>query len=649
METPTARVMKENRFRAGASQVDPYRAYYFTLGVFDRIEVNGRVTEILGVKASSDDPDWSGYGNYKDKAIDFKFQMVKEDKFLPAISLGIMDPHGTRLYPSQYIAASKQIYPFDFTLGFGNGRFGKKPLPSADDGIKAEIFTKPNEWRQDSQFFGGIEFAPSEKLSFMVEYSPIKYEKQVDDPAQSEYFTRPVPSKWNFGMRWRPFHWAEIGASYQRGEQFGVSFTSTFDIGNALIPIYDTPYREEERMKKVPVHERLIAALQASGFSNIAVYTGYTGRLVVEAENDKYFYNTRAISVILKLLADILPADSGGIDIVLHKNGIPVYKLAVTYPDIMDLENDRMELWEFCLLAKLDTGVNQLSDRTRRHKKYFDFGIKPDFKTFLNDPSGFFKYRAGVAAWAEYYPWVGGAFIAQMMAYPLNTVSTVNEPLSCPVRSDVIPYYEENLILSKLMFNQVYKAPNQIYGRFAAGILEVEYAGFDGEVARPFKNGRFILGLNGSITKKREVGKPFEIKKNDWKDYFTTAFINGRLNIPEKDVFLDISAGQFLAGDKGVRFTVSKFINGVTIYAWYGITDTSIFKDDYNRGYRDKGVGVSIPLNLFTGTDSRTTYTYAISPWTRDVAQDIEHTYNLFDYIGRDTKIYFREDRQHLQ
>ncbi|MBP7529851.1 MAG: YjbH domain-containing protein [Syntrophorhabdaceae bacterium] len=648
METPTARILKENRYRFGASQVHPYRVYYIGMGVLDRLEVNGRVTEILGVKAS-DAANWSGYGNYKDKAIDIKLQMAREQKYTPAIALGVMDPHGTRIFGSQYIVASKQVYPFDFSLGFGNGRFGKRPLPAEGEGFKAELFSDPTQWWKDSQLFGGIQFAPSDKFAFMVEYSPIKYEKQTNDPAQKEYFTRPVPSPFNFGVRWKPFQWSEVGVSYQRGDQIGVNFSMTFDIGNFIIPIYDKPYKEGQQDRNAPVCERVTRALSMSGFSDIVVYVGNGNTLNIEAQNDKYFYSTRAIGVILKLLSDILPRDVEGINIVLHRNGIPLLKFATTLPDIIDLQREKMELWEFYLVSRMDTKVSRLSGKTGKYKKFFDYGIKPDFKGFLNDPSGFFKYRAGVAGWLSYTPWKGATVLSELLAYPLNTVSTTNEPLSRPVRSDIVPYLEENLILSRLMFNQVYKTGKEVYAKFAAGILEVEYAGFDGEIAKPLNSGRFIVGLSGSVTKKRAVGKAFELKTNDVRDYYSTAFLNGRINIPEKELYIDVMAGQFLAGDKGVRVTVSKFIKGVTIFAWYSVTDTSIFKDSYNRGYHDKGVGISIPMNLFTGTDSRSTYSYAISPWTRDVAQDVDHAYNLFDYIGRDTRIYLDKDKKWMQ
>jgi hypothetical protein len=95
--------------------------------------------------------------------------------------------------------------------------------------------------------------------------------------------------------------------------------------------------------------------------------------------------------------------------------------------------------------------------------------------------------------------------------------------------------------------------------------------------------------------------------------------------------------------------TVSKNFNGVELSAWYSITDTSIFRDDYNIGYHDKGVAISIPLRMFTGKDSKTVYSTGISPWTRDVGQDIAHFGNLFDFIGRNNGVYVEKDKRMIQ
>jgi hypothetical protein len=137
---------------------------------------------------------------------------------------------------------------------------------------------------------------------------------------------------------------------------------------------------------------------------------------------------------------------------------------------------------------------------------------------------------------------------------------------------------------------------------------------------------------------------PIKLKQDDVKDIYTTAFWNMRFNFPEQEISFDVKAGRFLAGDLGARFTISKFINGVIVSAWYGITDTSKFNDDINKGYRDSGFTVTIPMRLFKGEDSRTSYWYSLSPWTRDVAQDINHYNNLFDFIGRNTGVGFRKD-----
>jgi hypothetical protein len=639
MEIPTARVMKEDSFRAGAGQVHPYRYYYVALSPIKGLELDGRVTEIIGVKALQ-----SGYGDYKDKAIDIKYQFLEEGKYRPALSLGIMDPQGTRLYASQYIAASKQIYPFDFTLGFGNGRFGKEPIISNSQGFQAEIFTDTKTWFKDSQFFWGIQFAPSEKFSLMMEYSPIKYEIQTQDPAQPKYFREAPPSQFNYGLRLKPWSWTDIMLSYQRGDTIGVSLSMAFDIGQPLVPLYDHPYKEKREDKTSSLHKRLVKALYESGFSNIGI-DSQEKDLWISAQNDTYFYSTRAIGVILKIVDDIAPLDIRQVKIVLTNDQIPVVQFSTTRLDIREVYQEKLTSNEFLFLSKIDTDVLNTPDADLEHRRYFNYGLAPAFRMFLNDPSGYFKYRLGVGLWGSYNPWKGGSFIAGLEGFPINTVSTSNQPSSEPVRSDIVSYQKKNVSLGRLMYNQIFKMDHDIYGKIAAGLLEIEYAGLDGEVAMPLRDGRFMAGLSGSVVKKRDPDNAFQLSSAYPKTY-TTAFVNTRLNLPEYEMAFDVKTGRFLAGDVGARLTIFKFIKGVTLAGWYSWTNTdSVFTDSFNRGYHDKGVMIIFPLRLFKGSDSKTTYSYAVSPWTRDVAQDIDHYNTLFDLFGRNTKIYLDKDK----
>ncbi|MCK5427670.1 MAG: YjbH domain-containing protein, partial [Thermodesulfovibrionia bacterium] len=256
------------------------------------------------------------------------------------------------------------------------------------------------------------------------------------------------------------------------------------------------------------------------------------------------------------------------------------------------------------------------------------------------------KYRLGISGWMNYAPWKGATVATAIGGYPVNNISTTNEPLSIPVRSDIVLYKREEAALGRLLYDQIYKTGNDLYGKVSAGLLEVQYAGIDAEIAKPILDGRVLFGLSGSAVKKRDPDNPFALKEDPVKDIFTTAFLNTRINIPEMDIALDVKAGRFLAGDEGVRFTVSKFINGVILSAWYTVTDTSDFTDNFNNGYNDKGISVSIPFRLFTGTDSKTVYNFSLTPWTRDTGQDIDHFHTLFDFIGGDTKIFLDKDKE---
>ena len=639
METPTARVIKEGGYRVGISNIDPYWYYYGAVSPLKGLEIDGRITKVEGIPALTAD-----YGDTKDKAIDLKYRFCAESKYRPALALGIMDPHGTRKYSSQYVVASKQIYPFDFTIGFGNGRFGKRPLPSKPKGIKLEIFSDTDGWLSDSQFFYGIQFAPSEKYIFIAEYNPIQYHK-TGDPAQKKYFKEPVPSKFNFGFRYKPFKWSEIDLSYQRGNQLGINFSVAFDMKKPFVPIYDHPYRERQNYRSDPLHDRIVRALYASGFSDIGVEE-IGDELWVDAQNAKYYYSPRAIGVALSILADMASENISEIHLILKTNGIPIVEFMATREDVVDLFSKKLTLNEFLYLSEINTDTNKAPGGKKIHRKFFDYGIKPSFRVFLNDPSGFFKYRLGVSGWSGFHPWKGASFIAGIEGYPVNTVSTTNKPLSIPVRSDIVSYQEKKVALERLMYDQIQKTKHDVYMRASAGLLEVQYAGLDGEIAMPLLDGRFMVGLSGSFVKKRKPGEPFSLKDNPVKEHYTTAFFNTRLNIPEQEISIDLKTGRFLAGDRGTRITISKFFNGVILSAWYSSTDTDIFSDVHNRGYHDKGIAITIPLRSLRGSDSRTSYSFGISPWTRDVAQDIDHFNPLFEFIGRNSKIYLDKDKK---
>jgi len=118
LEIPTARVLDDGVIRVSVAQALPYRWYGGGMGVFPGFELTGSLTEITNVPSDLG-PD---YGSNKDKAFDIKYQVIPESKWLPAVALGYHDLFGTQLFEAQFIVLSRQIFPFDFTLGYGTKR-----------------------------------------------------------------------------------------------------------------------------------------------------------------------------------------------------------------------------------------------------------------------------------------------------------------------------------------------------------------------------------------------------------------------------------------------------------------------------------------------------------------------------------------------
>ena len=598
------------------------------------------LTEIIGVKSGIG----SSYGDYKDKAIDVKYQFWREGKYTPAFAVGIMDPTGNRLYTGQYLVASKQIYPFDFTLGFGNGRFGKRPLvTSPTDKFGAEIVTSPREMGEGCPTLLGDSVFPFREILPHDGVRPDQIQRADERSRSGRVFHQAGPSAVQFRLSMETGKVDGNRSDLPAGQRDRLNFSMLFDIGQPLIPLYDKPYKEKPRVSAMTAFERIAVALREQGLSDVGIDEA-EGVLSIRAQNDKYFYSMKAVGVIMKTIMPLMTPSTEEVRITLTQTGLPIFRVETTAADIRDLYAGRLTSGEFFRLSRITTDIDKAPDIPTTGNKLLTPGWRPSFETLLNDPSGYFKYRLGLEGWLAYHPWQGASLVGSLQTYPLNNISTSNIPPSEAVRSDIFAYKKRDVGLDRLMFDQVCKPTGNAYARFAAGLLEIEYAGIDSEVAMPLANGRFLVGVQASLVKKRDPGTVFALKAYDVKKYYDVEFFNARLNIPEKEMAIDVKVGRFLGGDFGARVTLIKYIKGVTLFAWYSITDTAVFHDPNNRGYHDKGIGVIIPIRLFEGEDSRSAYNYALSPWMRDVAQDINRYQNLFDVIGRDTKVFLQKE-----
>jgi hypothetical protein len=609
MEVPTARVLDDGVIRLSIAQALPYRWYTGAMGIFPGVEFSGRLTELTNVPV-----DFPGQSTFRDKAFDLKYQIIPETRWLPAVAVGYHDLFGTQLFEAQYIAFNRQIYPFDFTLGYGRKRL---------DGP-----------------FAGVEVVLHPRLHLMAEYSPIDYEKGGRAPARAI----PEGADWpvNFGLRARVLPTVDLGVSFQRGDTFGASLTFQSPLGKPVLPqkadpppLVDVDRRPLAHRDPGEMVRQIHASLQKAGFTHVSVFTDGES-LFAEFVNNLYLSDQKAVGRVLRNLLLHAPEDMKHLVAVLKRKGMPILKVSVK-PDHLEayLFNDIPEEI-FSRLVSVET-IGPAPDRAAPSAAYaggdesaYTFGIKPDIQFYLNDPSGFFKFRAGIKPWSIVNLWKGGEAFASLDIPFYSDVDSGNITPPDKVREDSWRYLGRQYTFTNLLFDQAVQFTDRTFGRVSFGYLEFMYAGASGEVLHFFGDGNFALGFQADWVRKREPGSTMALLEYDFYDVLANAY----LRLPRLDVTLQAQYGRFMAGDVGWLFTGSReYDTGIIIGAWWSLTDTSDLTG-FSKDYDSKGVFITLPARIFMAHDSPIRYNYAIAPWTRDAAQTPYHWRRIFDIAG---------------
>ena len=613
MEIPTARVLDDGEIRAGFVDAYPFRWYGGAMGVLPGFEADLRLTELLNV--SVDDPLFDDYGNFKDKAMDIKYQILPESRLLPAIAIGLHDIQGTRLYESKYLALSRQIFPFDLTIGIGTDRL------RGDQDLFGEFGV-----------FGGIEIALHDRLNLMAEYNPIQYENDKVTAIDEE-----VRSQFNVGLRFKALEGVDLGVSYQRGETMGVTLQIQTKLGQPirrnrpdhppLAPVDTRPFKERDQRTMV---DELHRAIYDKGFGNVKVRTDGTD-VTVEFENTKYLSDTKAIGRVLRLALLYSPRDTRKLIVISKRLNLHVLRVSVSRDVLSDYFQGKIPQETFSNLIQAEmvkaAPAYEQTHSTAHDRRNLAFGVKPDFQPYLNDPAEFFQYRFSIKPYARAYPWDGGAAYARYVLPLDSDIETTLPPApEDAIRSDIAEYGGTDPTFDRLLFDQIGHLAGRTFGRISVGYFDQIFAGIGGEILTFIGDGQVALGVEADWARKREPDTQLDLEDFDPYSVLGNIFYY----VPGLNMVLRAQYGTFLAEDVGWRFTVSReYDTGAVAGGWYSVTDTDHL-EGFNRDYNDKGVFVSLPIEMFKTTSSPSRYNYGISPWTRDVGQTVRHSTEIY-------------------
>lgn len=651
---PSAVVELDSILSVGYGYDRPYGNFWVTSTVLPFLQVTGRYVSIAGTPGfftSEAGQYGSEYGRYKDKVVDAKLQLIKESPFLPAVAVGATDLLGTELFKGQYIVATKTFGSarnVEASLGYGNDR---------PEGV-----------------FAGVRWAPLSLPGWaaVVEYDANNYRNDFR-AAQTSAGQREKGVA--VGLEYR---WGWLGAQIARHRDHfsanayvSIPFAEREFLPKLLEP---APFQAKQGMARVSIAEwrkdgghgaQLVQALAKQNFRNVRVeLDGQTLKLTLT--NNRITNLGRAVGRASRTALAFAPEGTKAIHVTYTRIEQPV----ATY-EFFDLQRltdyftgligrdaflqtvlvryatpaDRVGEDQQGMLAgvrdegsTLGVRINQEGEMVQlraEDREANRFRVAPRTSFFFNDPSGALRYE--VAAVSNYDKRLGEGlyFNSTLKLNVLENVSDVTQASNSElphVRSDIAEYKRGSRFkINRALLNKYMMLDERLYARVSGGLYEEMYRGVGGQVLYLPKDTRWAADLTVDALEQRGFKGLF-----DKRDYRTVTALGAMHYRLPYDITVTARAGRFLAKDEGVRLEFKRrFRSGVEIGAWYtktngnDITSPGSPSDPYN----DKGVFLSVPLNIMLLSDTQASAGFALSPWTRDVGQMVASPGDLYEVM----------------
>ncbi len=633
---PSSRMGKEGDIGIGWSHVPPYDNYNLRLQLFKHVELSGNYRVFRGVEDHALSK--HGFGDFSDKGANVKaaFWFPEDSQYsIPGFAIGWEDFLGTKAFEARY-AVLTQVFPdwnLELSLGYGDLRI--------------------NGW------FGGVAWMPFRNrcnsylkdLALVAEYDAIPYKSKSKEPHPEG---RTVSSPINFGIKYRLWDCFDFSGSYVRGEKWAFSLSSFFSLGTCkgIMPKIENPLPYSAPRIFEPIGplrpcdvlvQELYSAFEYQGMSLMQVWlsSDQCGQSILrlEVENCTWRYEDCLRERLSLLLAYLVPNNVDYVVVELQVDGLPIQEYHYKTEYLRLFADSVICPYEFSLLNRIsEVSRKQYCDHRLIYKESlprYCIEIFPKTYTAFGSAKGKFKYLLGVNFGACGYFW-GDWYYSLLFGYPLvsnlhhvTDVDKINPSQLVNVRTDSINYYKhDGLTVDEAYIEKNWNLGKGNYFRTALGLFEEAYGGIAGEWLYYPVSSRFAVGIEGAYLRKRTyTGVGFTDRVRKLKGYTPTYvepfypsqyFVNFYYNFEQFDLDLELKGGKFLANDWGVRSEFSRYYpSGLRLYAWYTYTDG---RDRVNGHiYYDKGIGFSIPLDIFLPRSCCNRYRYSISAWLRDV------------------------------
>lgn len=655
IQTPTSRMREPGELAFSYSDNDQYRFWTVSMQLFEWMEATARYTDVR-TRLYSQVESFSGDQTLKDKGLDVKFRLLEESHYLPQIALGFRDFGGTGFFESEHVTASKAWGPLDFHVGMGWGYLGNagnitnpfcklkdsfcdRPTGFSGRGGKVDY---DQFFKGPASLFGGVEYqSPWEPLRLKVEFEGNNYSR--DRAGRLEQDTR-----WNVGAvyRWNDFDFA---VNYQRGNTIGFSVTYNFNMNTfEQVKIDEPPKSLMTSQPAASMAEidrvRLSRELANDGGFYLHDAKIEDNKVVVYGAQRAYRDLVEATERVGRILAAEMPDEVSEYRLVETNAGLPMttteidasaFKAAARYEG---LETDITNTYTRVTPSDEDMAGYQ-------PKGVQGFGYSADFfwTQSFGGPESFYLYQGGLLLGGSYTFNENVGLFGSVRGTLLENYDKFNYTIdraasTLPrVRTNIREYVTRSTVMVDTLYARwTDKIADDWYAQAYAGHLETMFGGVGAEALYRPVDSTLAFGVDVNYVQQRSY-------ENDW-DYFDYKVLTGFASAYWRPEFLDdtqitVSAGQFLAKDKGVNLDFAKrFDSGIIVGAYAAFTDAS--SAEYGEGSFTKGFYLSVPLDLFVLKNAKGRGRFPWVPISRDGGQMLNRPSQLMDLTSPRSPFY---------